>query len=175
MRKLKRLRKGTILYHGTHAKWAKVIEQEGKVRRVDHKTSGGTLDEGGLLWFTPELHLATKYAEGMEARGDDIRTGRVFSLKTTKPLVFIPRSYRLNQKEADALTELLGIPDYKALERGDSLNTAMNRTVNSGRKQFPRYGEMLALWPTVINYFGVDGMVYQDVHFAIPADEVEVR
>lgn len=175
-----KLPKGTPLYHGTLAKWAKVIERDGMIRIVDHKLSGGTLDEGGLVWFTSDITLAQRFAEGWEVHDTkiDMTPGKVFNFITDRPLVFINRHGRIpNQKTADDLNELLGIPNYKSVAKGDDVDLAVYRAYASSKMPFHSIkttdGEdMRIMWPLVIDYFGADGMVYGDLHFAFPGEVV---
>ena len=178
-KKLITIPQGTILYHGTHAEWSDIIKKEKKIKIVTHKTSGGTLDEGGLLWFALDFYVAERFAEGVETR-KPVQKGEVFSFVTTKKMFFLNRYYKMNKEEAAAINDLLGIPDYKMVSKGDNINLAVGRAFSSSSKRhtMKRQGELLVMWPILFEYFGADGLTFgfddQYSHFGIAAEEISV-
>ncbi len=64
---------GTILYHGTIAPFAAQIKQDGFLhgrawsrQEQENKTGGGTMDEQGLIWFSPDKTIGADFATGLK-------------------------------------------------------------------------------------------------------------
>jgi hypothetical protein len=167
----------TLLYHGAYKERADRIDEMGGVllSRPPMRVSGGTIDEGGLIFFGDE-DTARKFAEnradpmaveGARQAGVERLTGKVFETATDRPYKLINRKYKMNAKEAKALTEALGLPDYKALDAGDPLEIATRRALDYGRSTIDRYevttrtGQrketISAPWPVIFRTLGVDG------------------
>ena len=171
----------TVLYHGAHEARAKDIEKAGKtlISRSPIKTSGGATDEGGLIYFGGKdtaQHYATKGDAGAarfaEESGEKRKPGQVFQTITDRPYRLMNKDYVLTQKEADALNDVLGIPDYKLLRKKDTANTAALRAVTNSRT-VDRYktdkGEMVVAWPKIFDTLGYDGF-YDEFAVVLPAD-----
>ena len=172
----------TLLYHGAHETRAKEIEIAGKVliSRSPIKTSGGTLDEGGLVFFG-DKDAATGYAnsendpisvQAAKERGENRKPGVVFETATDRPYRLMNKNYKLTKKEAEGLNKVLGIPDYKLLKEGDSASTAAYRAVTNSRtvdSYQTNKGEMVVVWPMIFNQLGYDGY-FDDFAVALAAD-----
>lgn len=177
---------GTRLYHGAHGARADELNASGNVMdaKAPYKSGGGTLDEGGLLWFG-DKELAQGHADSaidtMKARWEEEETGvkrrpgRVFTTVTTEPLKLINKNYKVTQEEADKLNEAFNFPPYKQLEEGDELSRAAYRAVEYRAANVPRYkvgeDEMTAAWPVIFKALGVDGF-YHSSGVAIGVDKV---
>jgi hypothetical protein len=172
----------TLLFHGAHETRAKEIEGAGKVLipRSPIKTSGGTLDEGGLIFFG-DKETATDYAnserdpisvQAARDRGESRNPGVVFETATDRPYKLMNKNYKLTKKEANDLNKVLGIPDYKYLTEGDTADTAAYRAVTNSRT-VDRYetnkGEMLVIWPKIFEQLGYDGF-FDKFAVALTAD-----
>ena len=172
----------TLLYHGAHETRAKEIEIAGKVliSRSPIKTSGGNLDEGGLIFFGGK-DAATGYAnsendlisvQAARERGESRKPGVVFETATDRPYRLMNKNYKLTKKEAEDLNKVLGIPDYKPLKEGDSASTAAYRAVTNSRtvdQYKTNKGEMVVVWPIIFNQLGYDGY-FDDFAVALTAD-----
>lgn len=170
---------GTTLYHGSPEPFASSIKSSKKLRgRNDTKLGLGMMDEGGMIWFSTAHSGADYWAGGPEAGAEEFKShGQVFQYKLAEPAKIVNRYYKLNEKQAQDLNDILGIPDYKRLSEGDSLNTAVSRAGVSGRTKFQTYktqrGTMYLIWPLVLDYLGAAGIDYQGT-IAIAADELEI-
>jgi hypothetical protein len=171
------LSENTMLFHGSHETRAKEIEAAGKVLVPSYpiKTSGGTLDEGGLIFFG-DKDIAQNYAnseadpisvQAAIEKGEARNPGVVFETVTDKPYRLMSRYHKLTKAEADKLNSDLGIPDYKRLKSGDSASIAAGRAFTNSRV-VPRYktnkGEMASVWPAIFRSLGFDG--FYDNHNA---------
>jgi len=171
------LPENTMLFHGSHETRAKEIEAAGKVLVPSYpiKTSGGTLDEGGLIFFGDQ-DIAQNYAnseadpisvQAAIEKGEARNPGVVFETVTDKPYRLMSRYHKLTKAEADKLNSDLGIPDYKRLKSGDSASIAAGRAFTNSRV-VPRYktnkGEMASVWPAIFRSLGFDG--FYDNHNA---------
>lgn len=176
------LPENTMLFHGAHEERANEIEKSGRVllSRPSIKTSGGSPDEGGLIFFG-DKNVATKYANSeadpmavqfARERGETRNPGVVFETATDRPYKLMNKRYILSKKEADALNKALGLPDYKRLEKGDSASLAAGRGLTNSRV-IDRYktnkGEMASPWPVIFRTLGYDGY-YDDFAVALTAD-----
>jgi len=172
----------TLLYHGSHETRAKEIEAAGKILipRSPIKTSGGSTDEGGLVFFGNK-ETATQYANSeadplavqfAEEQGENRQPGVVFETATDRPYRLMSKDYVLTQQQADDLNKVLGIPDYKLLRKGDTADTAAFRAVTNSRT-VDRYktdkGKMVVAWPKIFDTLGYDGY-YDDFAVALTAD-----
>jgi hypothetical protein len=130
------------------------------------------MDEGGLVWMTPDRETAEFFAgEG----------GVVLEFKLEEPLRLLDRFGKVpDQLVADALNEALGLPDYKAARKGDSYNTIVLRAfMSSPDHLFDAYqtdgGTMKVIWPVVLKALFVDALLYNGDQIALPADTLQVR
>jgi hypothetical protein len=183
------LPENTLLYHGAYKDRADRIDEMGSVllSRPPMRVSGGTIDEGGLIFFG-DKDTAQQFAENradpmaVEAArkaGVERLSGKVFETATDRPYKLINRRYKMNAKEAKALTEALGLPDYKSLDAGDSLEIATGRALDYGRSTIDRYevtrrtGQgketISAPWPVIFRTLGVDGF-YDSLGVALTAN-----
>ena len=176
------LPENTLLFHGAHEERANEIEKSGRVlfSRPTIKTSGGSTDEGGLIFFG-DRNVATQYANSeadpmsvqfARERGETRNPGVVFETATDRPYKLMNKRHILSKKEADALNKALGLPDYKLLEKGDSASLAAGRGLTNSRV-IDRYktsaGEMASPWPVIFRTLGYDGY-YDDFAVALTAD-----
>jgi hypothetical protein len=98
--------------------------------------------------------------------------------ETEKPLKLIPRWYELTQKEADALNEALGLPEYKHLQKGYTVELAAGRAHGYSDSKVDRYriegaGEMSSPWPVILRTLKADGF-YDKSGIALAADTLPV-
>lgn len=176
---------GTPLYHGSPEPLATEIEMAGFLTGYPKvKMGGGTLDEGGMIWFSRKPEVAADWARGCEA-GEMracIDAGTVFVYVAERNLRLIDRcTTRLNDK-ADTLNHLLGIPDYKTLRKDDNTDIAAIRATTSGFK-IRRYraggrgGNMAVIWPIILSVFHADGFEYgrEEKTIALAADRLPVE
>ncbi len=177
----------TMLFHGAHKTHAEQIEAAGRVlrSRPEVKASGGNTNEGGLIFFG-ERATAEQYSEN---RGDPMSVrfdqeagvtrdaGTAFQTITDRPYRLIKKRYELSAKEAAKVTEALGLPDYKRLDKGDTASLAANRADDFNNSKAPRYQvtkagskqTMSAPWPIIFDALGVDGY-FDDFGVAISAE-----
>ena len=167
----------TLLYHGAYKERADRIDEMGGVllSRPPMRVSGGTTNEGGLIFFGGE-ETARRYANSeadpmavQSARefGIERLPGKVFETATDRPYKLINRYYKINKKEASLLTKALGLPDYKALRAGDPLEIAAGRASDYSNSNIDRYEvtkrtgkakeTIDAPWPKIFETLGVDG------------------
>jgi hypothetical protein len=168
------LPEGTILYHGAYKSVAEAIKSANYLMsRPAIKAHGGSLDEGGLVWFGGKetaQNYADSKADPMAVQYDRdagiIREpGQVFEAITDKPYKLISRYKVLSKAEADALNKALGLPDYKSLSKGSSVNLAASRADNFRNSNIERYKigirdrqeEMSAPWPVIFKTLNADG------------------
>jgi hypothetical protein len=150
MSKVFTLKKGTRIFHGAHKTRAEEIKVGGKklAARPKDKSGGGDLLEGNLIWFGDE-DLATRHSKSEIDRGQVeydkkygiIREpGEVFSTVTDKDYKLIDQfNYQLSEKEANILNEVLGLPDYKKVSKGDDFRSAAYRAHVYGRSKVDRF------------------------------------
>ena len=180
------LPEGTILYHGAYKSVADAIESANYLMsRPTIKAHGGTLDEGGLVWFGDEetaQNFADSRADPMAVQYDRdagiVREpGKIFEAITDKPYKLISRYKVLSKAEADALNKAIGLPDYKELSKGDSVNLAASRADNFRKSNIERYKigirnnqeEMSAPWPVIFKALNADGF-YDNNTVALTAE-----
>lgn len=176
------LPENTMLFHGAHEERANEIEKSGRVllSRPTIKTSGGSPDEGGLIFFG-DKNIATLFANSeadpmavqfARERGETRNPGVVFETATDRPYKLMNKKQILSKKEADALNKALDLPDYKRLEKGDSASLAAGRGETNSRV-IDRYktsaGEMASPWPVIFRTLGYDGY-YDDFAVALTAN-----
>lgn len=178
---------GTKLYHGSPEPFSTQIRTSKKLLgKSPQKLGGGTLSEGGLIWFSLDPGMARDFARGVESQRSEFeKEGSVFYYALRKPVKVISRRHEVNEKEARDLNDLLGIPDYKSLKAGDNLETAAYRAHASGRKKFDTYASrrpgsefentMYVIWPLILNYFGADGIDHSGMHIGLAADSLDVE
>ena len=181
------LPQGTILYHGAYKSVADAIDSVGYLMsRPQIKAHGGTTNEGGLVWFGGE-DTARAYAnskadpfsvEADRKAGIVREPGKVFEAVTDKPYKLIDRNQVLNKAQAEKLNDVLGLPDYKRLNAGASVNTAAYRAHEYTNSNAPRYKvkskgveqEVSAPYPLIFEALGVDGF-YDNGTIALSAKE----
>jgi hypothetical protein len=167
----------TLLYHGAYKERADRIDEMGGVllSRPPMRVSGGTTNEGGLIFFGGE-ETARRYANSeadpmavQSARefGIERLPGKVFETATDRPYKLINRYYKIDKKEASLLTKALGLPDYKALRAGDPLEIVAGRASDYSNSNIDRYEvtkrtgkakeKIDAPWPKIFETLGVDG------------------
>jgi hypothetical protein len=174
----------TLLYHGAYKERADQIEESGGVllSRPPMRASGGATNEGGLIFFGGE-DAARRYAESKgdpfavkyaQEAGIERLPGKVFETATDRPYKLINRSYKINKKEADALTKALNIPDYKRLTKDTPLEVAATRAIDFVEsykvKNFSgKETTISAPWPVIFKTLNVDGY-FDDFAVALTAD-----
>jgi hypothetical protein len=179
----------TLLYHGAYKERADRIDEMGGIllSRPPMRVSGGAINEGGLIFFGDE-DSAQQFAESRadpraveDARqaGIERLPGKVFETATDRSYELINRKYEMKAREAKALTEALGLPDYKALRAGDSLETAAYRALAYDNSKIDRYEvtkrtgqgkeKISAPWPVIFRTLGVDGF-YDSFGVALTAN-----
>jgi hypothetical protein len=146
------------------------------------KVSGGAMNEGGLIFFGGE-QTARRYADSLadpmsvksaEEAGVERLPGKVFETVTDRPYKLINRYYKINQKEADALTKALGIPEYKKLPKDMPLEMVATRahdfTESYKVKNFAGKDRTIsAPWPIIFKTLNVDGF-FDGFAVALTAD-----
>ena len=188
-REVYKIPSGTLLYHGAHGDSAKKIVESGSQLKsnLPYRSSGGTTDEGGLIWLGDKetaSYFAESRADPMAVSAEQQRTGQkrkpgqVFAMTTDKPLKLVSRNYVMTQKEADALNEALGLPEYKHLQKGYTLETATSRAHNYRASNIDRYkvehvGEISSPWPVILRTLKADGF-YDGSGIALSADALPV-
>ena len=175
------LPEGTLLYHGSPEPYASQIRKHGKLTWGHaHKPSGGSLNEGGLIFFTTDRRIADIYARRSEIGREIEGSGSVFVYRLSNPILVADYYMRLNQEQADILNRMIPLPDYKALRVGDQLRAAAYRAheLERVRDEYPSYrtegGEMMVIWPTILKALGFDAYAYENSQIAIPAEETHV-
>ncbi len=179
----------TLLYHGAYKERADRIEEMGSVllSRPPMRVSGGFTAEGDLIFFGDE-NTAQNFASNkadpravQDARdaGVERLPGKVFETATDRPYELINRDYKMNAKEAKALTKALGLPDYKALSAGLPLEVAVTRAIDYDNSKIDRYEvtrrtgqgkeKISAPWPVIFRTLGVDGF-YDSLGVALTAN-----
>ena len=179
----------TLLYHGAYKERADRIDEMGGIllSRPPMRVSGGAINEGGLIFFGDE-DSAQQFAESRadpraveDARqaGIERLPGKVFETATDRSYELINRNYKMNAKEAKALTKALGLPDYKALSAGLPLETAAYRALEYDNSKIDRYEvtkrtgqgkeKISAPWPVIFRTLGVDGF-YDSLGVALTAN-----
>jgi hypothetical protein len=169
------LKAGTEIFHGAHKARAEEIERGGKTlllpSKVKQKSGGGNLYEGNLIWFG-DKDLATGHSKSAvdvsKARYDaengiSREAGKAFSTVTDRDYNLLNIwNYKLSQAEADQLNDVLGLPAYKSVGKGDSPYSAAYRAHTNGenvnRYQVERAGEFsdgLAMTAKALGYDGV--------------------
>jgi hypothetical protein len=175
---------GTILYHGSPEPYASRIRKTGKlIVGLKHKLGGGSLSEGGLVWFATDRRIAEQYARGSESGRHSSAKGSIFAYELSEPLRVAGYYMKLNQEQADILNAVIPLPDYKALGAGEHLGLAAYRAyeLERLREKYPRYrtsgGEMMVIWPTILRAIGFDAYAYGTTgeQIAIPAEALPVR
>jgi hypothetical protein len=165
------LPENTMIFHGAHKDAAQKIKDAGRVllSYPGVKSSSGTLDEGGLIFFGDEetaSNYANQKADPMSVkaaieRGETRLPGTVFETVTDRPYRLMNRYHKLTKQQANALTEALGIPDYKRLSAGDDAELAATRAYTNSRvikrENIPNKGEMASPWPVIFKTLGFDG------------------
>ena len=178
----------TLLYHGAYKERADRIEEMGSVllSRPPMRVSGGATNEGGLIFFGDE-NTARDYAdskadpmsvESARQAGVERLRGKVFETATDRSYKLINRKYKMSAREAKALTEALGLPDYKSLDEGDPLEIAATRAIDYDNSKIDRYEvirrtgqgkeKISAPWPVIFRTLGVDGF-YDSLGIALTA------
>ena len=177
---------GTELFHGAHETRANEILQSGSILKSKRNitSGGGLLTEGGLLWFGDQ-DMATGHARSeidvMKAEWDREKgivrnPGKVFVTVSNKPLRLVGRNFKMTEKQAIKLNRALGLPKYKHLQKGDSLDLASYRAHEYQRSNVERYktesGERSAPWPVILKELGFDGY-YDSSGVALSLDEIQ--
>jgi hypothetical protein len=172
---------GTLLYHGSPEPYASQIREHGKLTwGHPHKPSGGSLNEGGLIFFTTDRRVADIYARRSEIGRGIEGSGSVFVYRLSNPILVADYYMRLNQEQADILNRTIPLPDYKSLREGDQLRAAAYRAheLERVRDEYPSYrtegGEMMVIWPTILKALGFDAYAYENNQIAIPAEEARI-
>jgi len=175
------LPEGTLLYHGSPEPYASQIRKHGKLTwGHTHKPSGGSLNEGGLIFFTTDRRIADIYARRSEIGREIEGSGSVFVYRLSNPILVADYYMRLNQEQADILNRMIPLPDYKALREGDQLRAAAYRAheLERVRDKYPSYrtedGEMMVIWPAILKALGFDAYAYENSQIAVPAEEAHV-
>jgi hypothetical protein len=178
----------TMIYHGAYKERADQIEKTGGVllSRPPMKVSGGLINEGGLIFFGGE-ETAKNFAESRadpttvqyaREAGIERLPGKVFETMTDRPYRLIRRDYEINAAEAKALNKALGLPDYKSLSAGKSLEIAASRANEFRNSNIERYKvtgptgeqqEISAPWPVILRTLNVDGF-FDNFAIALTAD-----
>ena len=177
---------GTELFHGAHETRANEILQSGSILKSKRNitSGGGLLTEGNLLWFG-DKDMATRHARSeidvMKAEWDREKgvvrnPGKVFVTISNKPLRLVGKNFKMTEKQAIKLNRALGLPKYKSLHKGDSLDLASYRAHEYQRSNVERYktesGERSAPWPIILKELGFDG--YYDMSgVALNLDEIQ--
>lgn len=172
---------GTNLYHGAPEPMASQITSAGQlIGRSPFKAGGGTMDEGGMIWFTFDLKDARGWARGPEAfPGRMTGPGRVFCYTTEWPLIFVDRYEKMDAEMARIANDVLQVPHYKQVHPGDPLNYAVGRAFDSSPLPFEQYrtpgGNMRVIWPLLLAALGAHGFSYHEgKHVAVAADAIQV-
>lgn len=178
----------TLIYHGAYKERADQIEKTGGVllSRPPMKVSGGLINEGGLIFFGGE-ETAKNFAESKAdpitvqasiKAGIERLSGKVFETMTDRPYRLINRYYEVNAAEAEALNKALGLPDYKQLRAGSSLQTAASRADDFDNSNIDRYEvigstgkkqSISAPWPVILRTLNMDGF-FDDFSIALTAN-----
>ena len=177
---------GTELFHGAHETRANEILQSGSILKSKRNitSGGGLLTEGNLLWFG-DKDMATRHARSeidvMKAEWDREKgvvrnPGKVFVTISNKPLRLVGKNFKMTEKQAIKLNRALGLPKYKSLHKGDSLDLASYRAHEYQRSNVERYrtesGERSSPWPIILKELGFDG--YYDMSgVALNLDEIQ--
>lgn len=165
------LPKGTKIYHGTINKYVPSIDESGSLRGVwteedaAGKTSAGGLDEAGLIWFAPDIEVASSYAMGQEARGE-FEPGRVYVVETNKDLVLADRYGTLGTEEAAILARINNRQHYAPIEEGTYLSEAVDN--------LSLWADDKKIWKHVLPLLGLDGIHIDEEQYGIVADEIPV-
>jgi hypothetical protein len=177
---------GTELFHGAHETRANEILQSGSILKSKRNVTsgGGLLTEGNLLWFG-DKDMATGHARSeidvMKAEWDREKgivrnPGKVFVTVSNKPLRLVGKNFKMSERQAIKLNRALGLPKYKHLHKGDSLDLASYRAHEYQRSNVERYktesGERSAPWPVILKELGFDGY-YDRSGVALNLDEIE--
>jgi len=177
---------GTELFHGAHETRANEILQSGSILKSKRNitSGGGLLTEGNLLWFG-DKDMATRHARSeidvMKAEWDREKgvvrnPGKVFVTISNKPLRLVGKNFKMTERQAIKINRALGLPKYKSLHKGDSLDLAAYRAHDYQRSNVERYrtesGERSAPWPIILRELGFDG--YYDMSgVALNLDEIQ--
>jgi len=177
------LKKGTEIYHGAYKERAEKIKESGKSLTVRPEiiASGGAEQEAGLIYFG-DKETATDFSKNkadpfavQRAINQEIlrEEGEVFSSIVDKDYKFISPDYVLNQKQANTLNTVLGLPDYKKLQKGNTLSQAGFRATEYKDSKIDRY-EINGIprnnsYALSVKALGFDG-IYENIGFAITAD-----
>ena len=173
---------GTILYHGTIAPFAAQIKQDGFLhgrawsqKEQGNKTGGGTMDEQGLIWFSPDRTIGADFATGAEVGVDQAKRlgfedgivdkGTVFAVKLSRPYKLIDRNaYELSEEDAQKLIPINKAQHYKRIKPGMKASSAVYALFESSH--------IYDTWKTVLKLLGYDGIVYANVQYALIDDEI---
>ena len=176
---------GTMVWHGAHKQKSDIVEDSGYLsgetwtpEDQSHKTSGGTLDEAGLLWFMTDLSPdigfrgkgrlhAESYARGIEAKSfpeEPIIRGKVFEVSLPRDMHLISRSKKLTAREAEILDREINV-DYSPVIEGDTLSSAINKLFKYKRKG---YAHALPL-------LGYDGISGDKIAIALLLDRLDYQ
>lgn len=164
---------GTPLYHGSIEPLASKIMEDGFLRSdtwsvLDQKgkTSGGTLDEAGLIWFSTDRQDAEEFARGAEAKTDrGSHSGRVFIYQPDKDLKLVNRYAKLNEEDAKILQAINPRP-YDPIVSGSTLHSASMRMI--------QHSYEFKTLKDIFNILKFDGMFYEGRHYAIAADRLKI-
>jgi hypothetical protein len=178
------LKQGTEIYHGSYKERAEKIKESGKSLTVRPEiiASGGDEREAGLIYFG-DKETATDFSKNkadpfavQRARDRGIlrEEGEVFSSIADKDYKFISTDYVLNQKQANTLNTVLGLPDYKKLQKGDTLSQAGLRATVYNDSKIDRY-EINGIprnnsYALSVKALGFDGIYEENLGVAITAD-----
>ena len=176
---------GTELFHGSHKEAADEILKNGAILKSNTfiKSNGGALDEGGLIWFADKENAKDwamsrndpMHVSFYEKKYGKRLPGKVFVTVTNKPLRIVGKDYKLSEKDAIKLNRALGLPEYKRLYKGDSLDLAATRANNHTRSNIERFrtsvGEFSSPWPVILKELGLDGM-YHETGIALSLNDV---
>ncbi len=175
------LEPGTKLYHGTFYPHAEKIKNEQALRgnlwswkEQQNKSSSGTMEEQGLIWFFPETYIdyAKTWALGPELgyekanrigleRGFADR-GAVFTYIVDRPMKLIDRGKLLTNTEAAQL-EAINPRKYDPITPDITLSRAMYRLIQGN----VTYKEALPA-------MGYDGITYDEKQYGILADSLKI-
>lgn len=164
---------GTKLYHGTIQPQAEQIAEQGMLRgdmwsnrQQGGKTSGGTMDEEGLIWFFLEnnLDIAHSYARGQEAprrvwndeKGDweerEVLPGKVFVVTLPRSVLLAERYKELSEDDAKKLAAINKRQHYDPIVPGDKLNSAVRNLM--------QWSEDPKTYKDILPMLGYDGIIY---------------